>query len=60
MVTVMEPPQTVRPQTPPEAVGPAANQAGKLPVMIDVREVDFSYADTKSSTTSRCKCRRVP
>ena len=47
MVTVMEPPQTVRPQTPPEALEPAANQTEKLQVMIDVREVDFTYGDNK-------------
>ena len=47
MVTVMEPPQTVRPQTPPEPLGPAANQTEKLQVMIDVREVDFTYGDNK-------------
>ncbi len=41
MVTVMEPPQTVRQQTPPEPLEPAANQTEKLQVMIDVREVDF-------------------
>ena len=47
MVTVMEPPQTVRPQTPPEPLEPAANQTEKLQVMIDVREVDFAYGDNK-------------
>src|SRR4051812_30868862 len=47
MVTVMEPPQTVRPQTPPEPLKPAANQTQKLQVMIDVREVDFTYGDNK-------------
>ena len=47
MVTVMEPPQTVRPQTSPEPLGPAANQTEKLQVMIDVREVDFTYGDNK-------------
>ena len=45
MVTVMEPPQTVRPQTPPEPLEPAANETEKLQVMIDVREVDFTYGD---------------
>ena len=39
MVSVMEPPQTVRPQTLPEPLGSAANQTEKLSVMIDVREV---------------------
>ncbi len=47
MVAVMEPPQTVRPQTPPEPLGPAANETQKLQVMIDVREVDFTYGDNK-------------
>ena len=47
MVSVMEPPQTVRPQTPPEPLEPAANETEKLQVMIDVREVDFTYGDHK-------------
>ena len=47
MVSVMEPPQTVRPQTPPEPLGSPANQTEKLQVMIDVHEVDFTYGDNK-------------
>ena len=47
MVTVMEPLQTVRPQSPPEPLEPAANETEKLQVMIDVREVDFTYGDHK-------------
>jgi phosphate transport system ATP-binding protein len=47
MVAVMEPPQTVRPQTSPESLGPAANETEKLQVMIDVRDVDFTYGDNK-------------
>ena len=47
MVTVMEPPQTVRQQTPSEPLEPAANQTEKLQVMIDVCEVDFTYGDNK-------------
>ena len=47
MVAVMEPPQTVRSQTPPEPLEQAANQTEKLQVMIDVREVDFTYVDNK-------------
>ena len=47
MVTVMEPPQTVRPQTPPEPLGSAANEMEKLQAMIDVRDVDFTYGDNK-------------
>src|SRR4029450_14024858 len=47
VVTVMNPPQPVRPQTPPEPLQPAANQTEKHQVMIDVREVDFTYGDNK-------------
>ena len=47
MVNVMEPPQTVRPQNPPETLEPATNETEKLQVMIDVREVDFTYGDNK-------------
>jgi hypothetical protein len=47
MVSVMEPPQIVRPQTPTESLEPAANETEKLQVMIDVREVDFTYGDHK-------------
>ena len=47
MVNVMEPPQTIRPQSPPQAVEPSANETEKLQVMIDVREVDFTYGDNK-------------
>jgi hypothetical protein len=45
MVTVMELPQTIREQTPSQAPEPAANGAGKLQVMIDVHEIDFTYSD---------------
>src|SRR4029434_10975430 len=47
MVNVMEAPQTVRPQTSPEPLESAANETEKLQVMIDVREVDFTYGDNK-------------
>src|SRR5207302_772941 len=47
MVTVMEPPQTVRPQNPPETLEPAANGTEKTQVMIDVREVNFTYGHNK-------------
>jgi phosphate transport system ATP-binding protein len=47
MVNVMEPPQTTREQMPPQTLEPAANGTEKLQVMIDVREVDFTYGDNK-------------
>ena len=47
MVDVMEPPQTIREQMPPQTLEPAANGTEKLQVMIDVREVDFAYGDNK-------------
>jgi phosphate transport system ATP-binding protein len=47
MVNVMESPQTIRPETPAQPVEPALNQTEKLPVMIEVRGVDFSYVDNK-------------
>jgi phosphate transport system ATP-binding protein len=59
MVTVMEPPQTVRPQTPPEPLESAANQTEKLQVMIDVREVDFTYGDNKVLHNISLQMRRV-
>jgi phosphate transport system ATP-binding protein len=43
----MDVPQTIRPQTPPQPLEPAANEVEKSPVMIDVREVDFAYGDNK-------------
>ena len=60
MVTVMELPQTVRPQTPPEPLGPAANETEKLQVMIDVRSSISLTAITRSCTISRCKSRLAP
>jgi len=47
MVNVMEPPQTTREQMPSQTLEPAANATEKLQVMIDVREVDFTYGDNK-------------
>src|ERR1043166_8865418 len=47
MVNVMESSQTVRPQTPPDSVAPVENGTEKLQVMIDVRDVDFTYGDNK-------------
>ena len=49
MVTVMEPPQTVRPQTPPEPSEPAANQVEKPQAMIDVRETTIRSARNVAS-----------
>ena len=61
MVTVMEPPHAVRPQNPAQPFEPAANQTQKRQVMIDVREVDFTYGDNKVlhniSQIGRASCR---
>jgi phosphate transport system ATP-binding protein len=47
MVNVMEPPETIRVQMPPQTLEPAARGTEKSQVMIDVREVDFNYSDHK-------------
>ena len=47
MVNVMDAPETIRPQTPPQPAEPAANETEKSPVMIDVSEVNFAYGDHK-------------
>jgi phosphate transport system ATP-binding protein len=47
MVSVMDAPETTRPQAPPQPLEPAANETEKSQVMIDVREVDFAYGDHK-------------
>src|SRR5262249_48767323 len=47
MVNVMDAPETIRPQTPPQRLEQAANETEKSQVMIDVREVDFAYGDHK-------------
>jgi phosphate transport system ATP-binding protein len=43
----MEPPQTIRPQMPPQPLEPVQNETEKREVMIDVRDVDFTYSDNK-------------
>src|SRR5215813_4853787 len=43
MVNVMEPPETIRPEMSPQTLQAGANETEKLQVMIDVREVDFTY-----------------
>ena len=47
MVNVMDPPQPIRQQTPPQTFEPVENETEKLQVMIDVRDVDFTYGDNK-------------
>jgi phosphate transport system ATP-binding protein len=47
MVNVMDAPETTRQETPPQTLEPVENQMEKLRVMIDVRDVDFSYGDNK-------------
>src|ERR671919_2366394 len=47
MVNVMNAPETTRQQTPPQPFEPVENETEKLQVMIDVRDVDFTYGDNK-------------
>ena len=47
MVNVMDAPETTRQQTPPQPFEPVENETEKLQVMIDVRDVDFTYGDNK-------------
>ncbi|HZA38738.1 MAG TPA: phosphate ABC transporter ATP-binding protein PstB [Candidatus Baltobacteraceae bacterium] len=47
MVKVTDAPETTRQQTPPQPFEPVENEAEKLQVMIDVRDVDFTYGDNK-------------
>jgi len=47
MVSVVDAPETIRPQAPPQPLELAANEMEKSQVMIDVREVDFAYGDNK-------------
>ena len=47
MVSVMDAPETTRPQKPPQPFEPAVNETEKSHVMVDVREVDFAYSDNK-------------
>src|SRR5919106_815219 len=47
MVNLMDAPQSTREQKPPQTFEPVENETEKLQVMIDVREVDFTYGDNK-------------
>ena len=47
MVNLMDTPQTIPEQIPSQTLEPAANATEKVQVMIDVREVDFTYGDNK-------------
>ena len=47
MVKVTDAPETTRQQTPPQPFEPVENETEKLQVMIDVRDVDFTYGDNK-------------
>ncbi len=47
MVSVVDAPETIRPQAPSQPLELAANEMEKSQVMIDVREVDFAYGDNK-------------
>ena len=47
MVKVTDAPEITRQQTPPQPFEPVENETEKLQVMIDVRDVDFTYGDNK-------------